>query len=93
MSRGFMSALFGLAMTFFAWYAPWAWPAWPSILAFDTFDHGGFAELSHTGQSVVTVLLIALNVVVWALIARAVWWLGGRLRRGERTSSSALTRR
>lgn len=73
MSRGFICAVFGLAITFFAWYSPWAWPAWPSILAFDTFDHGGFAELSHTGQAAVTVLLIALNVAVWALIARAAW--------------------
>ena len=83
MSRGFISAVFGLAITFFAWYSPWAWPAWPSILAFDTFDHGGFAELSHMGQAAVTVLLIALNVAVWALIARAGWWLVVSVRRGS----------
>ena len=74
MSRGFIAALGGIAMTIFAWWSPWAWPAWPSIVAFDTFDHGAFAELSHTGQSIVTVLLIALNVAVWALIARALLW-------------------
>ena len=76
-SRGFASSLAGLAITFFAWYSPWAWPAWPSLLAFDTFDHGGFAELSHNGQAVVTVLLIALNVFVWAAI---VWSLDAGIR-------------
>ena len=70
MSRGFIASLFGLAITFFAWWSPWAWPAWPSLLAFNAFDHGAFAELSHTGQAIVTVLLIALNVAVWAAIAR-----------------------
>lgn len=78
MSRGFIASLTGLAITIFAWWSPWAWPAWPSILAFDTFDHGAFAELSHTGQAAVTVLLIALNVAVWALIARALLWAGSR---------------
>lgn len=81
MSRGFLSALAGLAITFFAWWSPWAWPAWPSILAFDTFDHGGFAELTHTGQAIVTVLLIALNVAVWALIARTVMFAVTRATR------------
>lgn len=76
MSRGFIAALAGLAITIFAWFSPWVWPAWPSILVFDTFDHGGFAELSHNGQAAVTVLLIALNVAVWALIVRGVWSLG-----------------
>jgi hypothetical protein len=81
MSRGFIAALAGLAITIFAWWSPWAWAAWPSIVAFDTFDKGAFAELSHTGQSIVTVLLIALNVAVWALIARAVLWAGSRFVR------------
>ena len=81
MSRGFIAALFGLAITIFAWWSPWAWPAWPSLLAFNTFDHGGFAELSHTGQAVVTVLLIALNVAVWAAIARVVLFAISRASR------------
>jgi hypothetical protein len=70
MSRGFISALAGLAITIYAWFSGSVWPAWPSIFVFDTFDHGGFAELSHTGQAVVTILLIALNVAVWAGVVR-----------------------
>jgi len=80
MSRGFLSALVGLAITIYAWFAHSIWPAWPSILVFDTFDHGGFAELTHTGQAVVTILLIALNVAVWAVILRSLIWLFDRFR-------------
>ena len=80
-SRGFASSLAGLAITIFAWYSPWVWPAWPSILVFDTFDHGGFAELSHNGQAAVTVLLIALNVFVWAAIIRVLWSVAARVAR------------
>ena len=79
MSRGFISALVGLAITFFAWWSPWLWPAWPSYFAFK-LDHGGFAELSHTGQSIVTVLLIAFNVAAWGLVARALIWSADRVR-------------
>ena len=35
------------------------------------------------GQAAVTVLLIALNVAAWALIARAGWWLVVSVRRGS----------
>ncbi len=84
MSRGFISALAGLGITIYAWFAHSIWPAWPSILVFDKFDHGGFAELTHTGQAIVTILLIALNVGVWAVILRAALWLIDRaLRRRE----------
>jgi hypothetical protein len=81
MSRGFISALAGLAITIYAWFSGSVWPAWPSIFVFDTFDRGAFSELSHTGQAVVTILLIALNVAVWAIVVWVILSVALRYRK------------
>jgi hypothetical protein len=73
MSRGFIAALVGLAITFFAWWSPWIWPAWPSIFVFNRIHD--FYEYSHSLQAVITVLLIAFNVAAWAFVARALIWM------------------
>ncbi|HEY4640763.1 MAG TPA: hypothetical protein VII75_05420 [Thermoanaerobaculia bacterium] len=80
MSRGFIAALVGLAITFAAWWSPWMWPAWPGIFALKRIHD--FYEYSHLQQTIVTILLIAWNVAVWALVARAlIWILSWRPRR------------
>jgi hypothetical protein len=69
MSRGFLSSLGGIGMTLFAWFGPWAWPAWPAFtiidLAFGT--NSAFAELPLTTRAAVVTVLIAANVVFWAV--------------------------
>ena len=77
MSRGFIAALVGLAITFFAWWSPWIWPAWPSIFVFNRIHD--FHEYSHSRQAVITVLLIAFNVAAWALVARALIWSAAKV--------------
>ena len=70
MSRSFLSALVGLAMTLFAWYGPWAWPAWPAFTAISlVFGRTGFAEYPFGLRSAIVVFLIVLNVSFWGLIA------------------------
>ncbi len=78
MSRGFIAALIGLAMTLLAWYGPWAWPAWPAFTAIDlVFGHTGFADYLFGVRSAIVVVLIVLNVSFWGVIAyglmRLVW--------------------
>ncbi len=69
MSRGFIASLSGLAVTLFAWYGPWAWPAWPAFTAIDlVFGHTGFAEYPFAIRSAIVVLLIVLNVAFWGLV-------------------------
>lgn len=77
MSRGFIAALAGLAITIFAWWSPWIWPAWPSIFVFNRIHD--FHEYSHSLQAVITVLLIAFNVAVWAFVARALIWITAKV--------------
>ena len=68
-SRGFASALGGLAMTLFAWYGPWEWPAWPAFKAIDlVFGKSGFAELPYAQRAASLVGLIVLNSAFWAAI-------------------------
>jgi hypothetical protein len=69
-SRGFIAALIGLALTIFSWYGPWAWPAWPAFTAIDlVFGHTGFADYPFKVRSAIVVFLIILNVSVWGVIA------------------------
>jgi hypothetical protein len=74
MSRGFIASLAGIAMTLFAWYGPWAWPAAPAFavirIAFGTDSN--FADLPYAEKSTVVVLLILVNVGAWAAGVRAV---------------------
>lgn len=70
-SRGFASALGGIAMTLFAWYGPWAWPAWPAFTAIDLlFGKGGYAELPYAQRAATLVGLIVANSGFWAVLIR-----------------------
>lgn len=80
-SRGFVAALTGIAMTMLAWYGPWAWPAWPAFTAIDlVFGHTGFADHSSALRAAIVVLLIVLNVSCWAGIVYGVTWMFRSMR-------------
>ena len=72
MSRGFLAALAGIAMTLFAWYGPWAWPAWPAFTTIDVLfgSNTAFADLPFAVRAVTITMLITVNVTFWgALVA------------------------
>jgi len=70
-SRGFLAALGGIAMTLLAWFGSWAWPGWPASFAIDLLGFADFAELPRLAKSSIVVLLIIINVGTWAIILRA----------------------
>jgi len=84
-SLGFVCALFGLALTIFSWYGPWAWPAWPAFGAIDLAfgSRSNFADLSYRTRAIAVVVLIVVNAAVWALLARACIALVARLNRSS----------
>ena len=72
MSRGFIAALGGIAITLLAWFGSWAWPGWPASFALDLLGRiRDFAELPRIVKASVVVLLIIINVGVWAAVIRA----------------------
>ena len=83
MSRGFIATLAGIAMTIFAWYGPWAWPAAPAFavirIAFGTDSN--FADLETSAKAMFVVLLILLNVGALAAVARVLIAVLDRSRR------------
>jgi hypothetical protein len=85
-SRGFVSAMIGIGMTLFAWYGPWAWPAWPAFTTIDLlFGHRGFADLPYVQRSAVLVALIVVNIGFWGAVAYGV--IRGANRFGKRSES------
>ena len=74
MSKGFFSALGGIAMTLFGWYGPWEWPSWPGIVVFDLFVNPTdvLSEGAQPLRIAVIVLLIAVNVFAWAMVFRLI---------------------
>ena len=80
MSRGFVCALFGIAMTLLSWYGPWAWPAAPAFATLHLLYGSGasWTELPESQRAAMLVLLIAINVAFWG----AALWALMRLRRG-----------
>ncbi|HXH40272.1 MAG TPA: hypothetical protein VNN08_16710 [Thermoanaerobaculia bacterium] len=75
-SRGFVAALGGVGMTLLAWYGSWAWPGWPASVAIDLLGRfTDFSDLPHLAKAIVVVLLIIINVGVWALLFRALMLL------------------
>lgn len=70
-SRGFVSALGGVAMTLLAWYGSWAWPGWPASVAIDLLGRfASFPELPRPEKGAFVVLLIIINVGVWGAVLR-----------------------
>jgi hypothetical protein len=84
-SRGFIAALGGIAMTLLAWFGSWAWPGWPASIAIDLLGFADFAELPRLAKSAVVVLLIIVNVGTWAALIRATMLL---LRKSAATPRS-----
>ncbi len=81
MSRGFVSALAGIAMTIFAWYGPWEWPAWPAFTVIDILfgSNTAFAELPLATRAATITMLIIVNVVFWgALVGLVIRVVRGR---------------
>lgn len=59
-------------MTFLAWFGSWAWPGWPASFALDLLGRfRDFPELPRIVKAFVVVLLIIINVGVWAGVIRA----------------------
>jgi hypothetical protein len=81
-SRLFLCALIGIAMTLFAWYGPWAWPAWPAFTALNLMFGSGerWDELPHGQRALVLVALILINVGFWAAVAWLAYRLAGAVR-------------
>ena len=70
-SRGFIAAIGGIAMTLLAWFGSWAWPGWPASFAIDLLGFADFADFPRYAKSAVVVLLIIINVGTWAAVIRA----------------------
>jgi hypothetical protein len=81
MSRGFVCAMFGIAMTLFSWFGPWAWPAWPALTTMRILvgAQTSFADLPYAARGAILVLLIAINIAFWAAAAWLAWWTAQRL--------------
>ena len=79
MSRGFVAALAGIAMTIFAWYGPWEWPAWPALTLIDLVfgSHTAFAELPFATRAATITMLIIVNVAFWGALV----WIAMRAMR------------
>jgi hypothetical protein len=88
MSRGFIAALAGIAITLFAWYGPWAWPAWPAFTTIDLVfgSNTAFADLPLATRAATITMLIIVNSMFWA----AVVWIA---MRAMRTRSNESTRK
>lgn len=80
MSRGFIASLAGIALTLFAWFGPWAWPAWPALTIIDLAfgSNNAFAELPFATRAATVTALILVNVMFWAV---PVWAFLRLLRR------------
>lgn len=87
MSRGFICALIGAAMTLLAWYGPWEWPAWPAFtlirLVFGSGDP--YQELPYAARAAVLTGLIIVNVGFWAATA---WAAAALTKRPDRVPRS-----
>jgi hypothetical protein len=82
LSRNFICTLFGLAMTVFSWYAPWAWPAAPALATMRILvgTQTSFADLPYAARGAVLIVLIVINVAAWTTAAMLAWLLVQRVR-------------
>ena len=69
MSRGFIAALIGIAVTLLAWFGPWLWPAWPALAVLRLTVGNTFARYSFAARAAMVVGLIAVNVSCWGAVA------------------------
>lgn len=67
MSRGFVCALTGVAITVFSWFSPWSWPAWPALALLSIASR----PETYAGRAAFVVVLMALNVAAWGAVACA----------------------
>lgn len=83
LSRGFSAALAGIGMTLLAWYGPWVWPAAPAFAVLEAGfgNRSAWMELEYGVRAAVLVVLIVVNVGVWALLFVGVAALVRRLMR------------
>lgn len=88
MSRGFACALIGIAITVFGWVAPGVllpggWPMAPGFAALHlAFGRNGadYLELPYAAKAATLVVLLVINVGVWALAAFGVISVARRIR-------------
>jgi hypothetical protein len=87
MSRSFIAALAGIAMTLFAWYGPWAWPAWPAFTLIDLIfgSNTAFADLPFAARAATITMLIIVNVAFWGA---GVWIVMRAMRGAGRTPTA-----
>ncbi|MDQ6800468.1 MAG: hypothetical protein M3041_06475 [Acidobacteriota bacterium] len=88
MSRNFLCAMFGIAMTLFSWWSPWAWPAAPALgmIRILVGTQTSFADLPYATRAMVFVVLIVINVAAWAIAAMIVAILVQRLTARRRST-------
>ena len=71
LSRGFICALAGVAMTILSWFGPWSWPAWPALavlrVAFP--PERSFPALPFEVRATIVVVVVGVNVAVWGALA------------------------
>jgi hypothetical protein len=81
LSRGFICTMFGIGMTLFSWFGPWAWPAWPALTTMRILvgAQTSFADLPYATRGAILVLLIAINIACWAAAGWVVWWAAQRM--------------
>jgi hypothetical protein len=85
-SRGFWSALAGIAITIYSWFSPWVLPGLPAILVLDSLKN--YSEFSFNVRAVIFFGLIVLNVSVWAVITYSLSLLGSRVFRSRGVDKS-----
>lgn len=85
-SRGFLAALGGVAITIFAWFSSAIWPAWPALAALHFV--GDFLDPSSQIREAVVVFLIALNVAAWGLAIHLTASMTLRVVRARRSEAS-----
>jgi hypothetical protein len=63
--------MFGIAMTLFSWWSPWAWPGAPALAMIRILvgTQTSFADLPYATRAAVFVVLIVINVAAWAIAA------------------------